>query len=141
MNIDELFKKTGRLEAPDSLKTKLEAQLDNETLAEGKTSLFVKVVDCFPSTRPIWSLAAIAAMAILAIRFYPGPDISLLDTQTKNLVEARAMLTETLGPVFNYDYDPGVHVVESSDGMEDDAKFLERQVDEIFWINGGDGDA
>jgi hypothetical protein len=136
MDIDNLFKQTRRLKAPDSLKIKVEQEISKSAVDVREIRWFDGLSRFLLINKKALAIAvAAAAIIIIAIRMIPSGNEGV--THPTEFVE---FLDETLGQVFIGDQEPW-SMFEGSEQYGDFGHFFKNQVEEIFWIKGGNNHA
>jgi hypothetical protein len=142
-NLDELFKNTARLNAPDSLERRvMEAIRANEN--SGAPGWFTALAELFRSSltgpaRVGFALGAVTAAVALAIVVNaPAVKVPAPIAVVAEMRQVNDYIHETLGDVY-----AGADNVNSAATLEPDDvnEFVETHVESIFWINGGSDNA
>lgn len=138
MEIDKLFKKTRRLNAPESLKIKVEKEIaDTGTSLEIKVSWVHRLSEFFSIPRGALAATALAVIIIILIRIgQPGKIQHVADDET---LAVSKFFNETIEEVYlSTEYTlPQTETGEP----EDYIRFFDNQINEIYYLNGGNGNA
>jgi len=135
MKLDELFEKTHRMEAPDSVRRRVMGRIEAEMAGAQETTLFKRVGAMVFGARAALSLAAVAAAAVLAIRItVPAGMEPQKVIDTKVYTEVSEFIGANLGPVYKTN---GQAAGVAEDESIDLETYVTNQFQEIFWINGG----
>lgn len=142
MNIDDLLKNARRMEPPATLKTKVEEEIAKRPLrdvvrddTEPTPSWIDWVTDLLRPKRLAWSLAAVALAVVLTVKTIPDNHTAVVhESATLTTTEIDTFIDSALVPVYISDGDTGDN--NHTDG-DIAAMDIESQIDEIYWINGG----
>jgi hypothetical protein len=144
MKLDDLLNKAPILAPPDSIKTKVMESVGEEFEVRDDSSSQPGVdTRFFFNKRTIVSFAAMAAALLLAFRVFPGSDVTTVPEQVASVTAHEAIapddkidefVEDALSQVFGAE--PGVDVVYDDEPTDFDT-YISNQLEEIFWINGG----
>jgi len=144
MKLDDLFGKAPIVTPPDTLKTKVMRIVEREAASDDKTPIWAGlIIRNFFTKRSAISFAIVSAALLLTFTIFPGAYVTTepgpvaeltSPPQTVSNDEISEFVEEALSQV--YSAEPGMEFTYEDESMDNDL-YISIQLEEIFWINGG----
>lgn len=137
MDMDKLFEKSRRLKAPESLKVRVEREIVKSAASVNGYRWVDRLSNFFFENKKALAMAVVLVIVVIAIRVVPrGKETVSAPPSAAISAELTAFINETLAEVFINDQEPWSWSEEGEESGDFD-RFFKDQLDEIYWLNGG----